>query len=229
VDIEAARAVVDAAGPASSLLAAYGVAVLPSRPADSERAALAAAEELGYPVVVKGAGVEFRHRIDLGAVRLDVGDDKTLRAAYAEVAGRFGPDVLVQPMAQPGVACVIEVLDDPAFGPVLGFGLGGIASDLLGDRAWRTVPLTDEDAIALLAAPRAADLLRGYRGAPTVDAPALVDLLVRVGQLADENPEVKHLVLNPVLAHRTGLTVVHAEVSYGESVRRPDTGPRRLR
>ena len=229
VDSEAARAVVSAAGPASSLLAAYGVSILPTRSANTERTAVAEARALGYPVAVKAAGAEIRHRLDLGAVRLGVNDGKALRAAYTEISARFGPDVLVQPMAPPGVACVIEVLDDPAFGPVLGFGLGGIASDLLGDRAWRTVPLSDADANALLGTPRAAELLRGYRGAPPVDPRALADLLVRVGQLADENPEVKHLVLNPVLAHRSGLTVVHAEVSYGESARRPDTGPRRLR
>jgi hypothetical protein len=180
-------------------------------------------------VAVKSAAPQLRHRLDLGAVRLDVADGKAARTAYAEIAARFGPDVLVQPMAAPGVACVIEVLDDPAFGPVIGFGLGGIASDLLGDRAWRTVPLTDVDAMALLAAPRAAELLRGYRGAPNVDQAALADLLVRLAVLADENPEVKHLVLNPVLAHPEGLTVVHAELFYGGSARRPDTGPRHLR
>ena len=229
VDSDAARAVVSSAGSASALLAAYGVPVLPTRSAHSERSAVSAAKSLGYPVAVKTAGVEIRNRLDLGAVRLGVHDAKALRAAYAEISARFGPDVLVQPMAPPGVACVVEVLDDPAFGPVLGFGLGGIASDLLGDRAWRTVPVSDADATALLGAPRAAELLRGYQGAPPADLVALADLLVRVGQLADDNPEVKHLVLNPVLAHRSGLTVVHAEVSYGESSRRPDTGPRRLR
>jgi acyl-CoA synthetase (NDP forming) len=228
VDTAAGRAVVSAAGPVSQLLAAYGVTVLPTRQAGTERKALAAARALGYPVALKAAGEAIRHRLDLGAVRLDIGNGKAMRTAYQEIAARFGPDMLVQPMAPPGVACVIEVLDDPAFGPVLGFGLGGLASDLLGDRAWRTVPLSDADAAALLNAPRAAELLHGYRGAPPVDTQALAELLVRVGQLADENPEVKHLILNPVLAHGSGLSVVHAELSYGEPSRRPDTGPRRL-
>jgi acyl-CoA synthetase (NDP forming) len=89
-------------------------------------------------------------------------------------------------------------------------------------------PLTDVDAAALVRTPRAAEILYGYRGAAPVDIPALVDLLLRVGLLADENPEIKRLLLNPVLVHTDRLTVVHADVVYGEALTRPDTGPRRL-
>jgi acyl-CoA synthetase (NDP forming) len=106
--------------------------------------------------------------------------------------------------------------------------MGGIATELLGDRAWRVAPLTDVDAAALVRSPRAAEILTGYRGTEPVDVPALIDLLLRVGLLADENPEVKRLLLNPVLVHASGLSVVHAEVVYGEAATRPDTGPRRL-
>jgi acyl-CoA synthetase (NDP forming)/RimJ/RimL family protein N-acetyltransferase len=229
VDTAVAHRVVERQGPAAELLAAYGIRELPTRFADSDRAVLSAARDVGYPVVVKSAGPDLRHRLDLGAVRLDIADSRSLRLAYAEIAARFGPDVLVQPMAPPGVACVVEVVDDPAFGPVVGFGVGGMASELLGDRAWRAAPLTDVDAAALVRAPRAAAMLHGYRGATPVDVAALEDLLIRVGLLADENPAVKHLLLNPILAHPDGTTVVHAEVTYGEPIARPDTGPRRLR
>jgi acyl-CoA synthetase (NDP forming)/GNAT superfamily N-acetyltransferase len=228
VDPSLARAVVAKLGPPGELLSAYGVSVLPTRTARTEREALEAAEDVGYPVAVKAAGPELRHRLDLGAVRLDVLDPTSLRAAYREITARYGPSVLVQPMAPPGVACVIEVVDDPAFGPVVGFGLGGIASHLLGDRAWRVAPLTDADAARMVRAPRATAMLEGYRGAPPVDLAAIEDLLVRMGQLADENPEVDRLLLNPVLAHPSGLSIVHADVSYGDSSPRPDTGPRRL-
>jgi acyl-CoA synthetase (NDP forming) len=152
-----------------------------------------------------------------------------LRQAYAEISARFSPSVLVQPMAPPGVACRVDVVDDPSFGPVVGFGVGGIATDLLGDRAWRVAPLSDVDAAELVRAPRAAALLAGYRGAPAVDLAAIEALLVRVGRLVDENPGVKRLTLNPVLAHTTGLSVIHASVTYGEPAPRPDTGPRHLR
>jgi acyl-CoA synthetase (NDP forming)/GNAT superfamily N-acetyltransferase len=228
VDLEAARGIAAAEGPVDGLLAAYGVSVLPALPASDSRSARAGAERLGYPVALKAAAAHLRHRLDLGAVRLNLADARAVSRAYGQVAAQFGPDVLVQAMAPPGVACVVELVDDPVFGPIVGFGLGGVASDLLGDRAWRTAPLTDIDAAALVRAPRAAALLGGYRGAAPADVAALADLLIRVGQLADEIPQVKRLVLNPVLAHPEGISVLHASVTYGEAAPRPDTGPRRL-
>jgi acyl-CoA synthetase (NDP forming) len=126
------------------------------------------------------------------------------------------------------VGCVIEVVQDSAFGPVVGFGLGGVATELLGDRAWRAAPLTDLDAHALVRAPLAAPMLFGHRGAIGVDAVALEDLLVRVGLLADELPELHSLELNPVLVAPKGLTVLHAAVRLAPPAPRYDTGPRRL-
>jgi acyl-CoA synthetase (NDP forming) len=211
------------------LLAAYGIPVVPSAATSGLDAALAAAQRFGYPVALKAAGRALRHRIDLGAVRLGLSDEASVRAAYAEMAEAFGTDMLVQPMVAPGVACTVEVVEDPAFGPVVGFGLGGVASELLGDRAWRAAPLTGRAAAALVDEPRAAPLLHGYRGAEPVDRQALIDLLVRVGRLADEHPRIRRLSLNPVLARPDGYAVLHAAVEVGDPTPRPDTGPRRLR
>jgi acyl-CoA synthetase (NDP forming) len=212
----------------AALLAAYGVEVLGSVSAVSVDQALAAASELGFPVVLKAADDGLRHRLDLGAVRLDLADEEAVAQAYREVSAQFGQKVLIQRMVAPGVACVVELVTDPTFGPVVGFGLGGVATDLLGDRAWRAAPLTDRDAAELVDEPRAAPLLRGYRGAGAVDRDALADLLVRIGRLADEQPRVHRLRLNPVLARPDGLAVLHASIQVGESEVRPDTGPRRL-
>ncbi|MFG2102302.1 GNAT family N-acetyltransferase [Micromonospora echinaurantiaca] len=212
----------------AGLLAAYGIDVVESVPARSADEAVAAADRLGYPVALKAAAPGLRHRLDLGAVRLDLPDAATLRRAYAEMSPIFGADVLVQPMVPPGVACVVELVEDPAFGPVVGFGLGGVATELLGDRAWRAVPLTDRDAAELVDEPRAAPLLRGHRGAAPVDRGALAELLLRVGRLADEQPRVRSLTLNPVLVRPDGLSVLHATVRTGAAADRPDTGPRRL-
>jgi acyl-CoA synthetase (NDP forming)/GNAT superfamily N-acetyltransferase len=219
----------DGVDASTASLAAYGIDVVPSTTASTVDEAVAAAESLGYPVAVKAAGGALRHRIDLGAVRLGVPDEPTLRRAYAEMAATFGPGVLVQPMVAPGVACTVEMVEDPAFGPVIGFGLGGVASELLGDRAWRAAPLTDRAAAALVDEPRAAPLLHGYRGSAPVDRDALIDLLLRVGRLADEHPQIRSVSLNPVLARPDGLSVLHAQVEQGPAVARPDTGPRRLR
>ncbi|RGC70153.1 Acetyltransferase Pat [Micromonospora sp. MW-13] len=229
IDLAAAQAALraDGADPAG-LLGAYGIDVVPSAPARSADEAVAAAGVLGWPVALKAAAAGLRHRLDLGAVRLDLADEPALRRAYAELAATFGADVLVQAMVPPGVPCVVELVEDPAFGPVVGFGLGGVATELLGDRAWRAVPLTDSDAAELVDAPRAAPLLRGHRGAAPVDRAALAELLLRVGRLADEQPRVRSLTLNPVLARPDGVSVLHAAVRTGAAGARPDTGPRRL-
>ena len=224
VDMERASVATDP----GELLAAYGIGLVPDALVDSAPAALAAATGLGLPVALKAAGLSLRHRIDLGAVRLDLRDADAVRLAYEELADAFGPQVLVQPMVPAGVACVIEMLEDPEFGPVVGFGLGGVATELLGDRAWRAAPLSDRGAEALVDEPRAAPLLHGYRGAAPVDRGALVDLLLRVGRLADEQPRVRSLSLNPVLARPDGLSVLHATLTFGDPGTRPDTGPRHI-
>jgi acyl-CoA synthetase (NDP forming) len=118
-------------------------------------------------------------------------------------------------MAAPGVATVVEVLDDPTFGALVSFGIGGLATELLGDRAYAPVPMTDADAAELVAAPRAAPLLAGYRGSQPVDSAALQDLLVRVSRLAEDLPEVLGLELNPVLVAPHGLAVLSASETAG--------------
>ncbi|MEV6346128.1 GNAT family N-acetyltransferase [Actinoplanes sp. NPDC051851] len=217
-----------AAETTGDMLSAYGIPVVPSTLVHSADAAARAAQGLGFPVALKAAGGGLRHRIDLGAVRLALADPVAVRAAYTELAGTFGAEVLVQTMVAPGVACVIEVVEDPAFGPVVGFGLGGVASELLGDLAWRAAPLTDRAAEALVDEPRAAPLLHGYRGSTPVDRDALIDLLLRVGRLADEQGRVRSLLLNPVLVRPDGFSVLHAAIEFGDPGVRPDTGPRRL-
>jgi acyl-CoA synthetase (NDP forming) len=131
-------------------------------------------------------------------------------------------------MVPPGVACTVEVVEDPAFGPVIGFGLSGVVSELLGDLAWRAAPLTDRAVAALIDEPRAAPLLHGYRGSAPVDRDALMDLLLRVGRLADEHPRIRSLSLNPVLARPDGISVLHTSIELGEPTQRRDSGPRRL-
>jgi acyl-CoA synthetase (NDP forming)/RimJ/RimL family protein N-acetyltransferase len=211
------------------LLLGYGIPVVPSRRASGAQV-VDVASALGLPVALKVATKPWRHRIDLGAVRLNLTSPELVAEAYQELERLFGlgVEVLVQPMVAPGVACVVEVVDDPAFGPVVGFGLGGEAADLLGDRAWRPAPLTDRDAAALVRAPRAAPLLTGYRGSAPVDLDALADLLLRIGRLVDDQPALSSLSLNPILARPEGLAVLHATATFTAPLPRPDSGPRRL-
>jgi acyl-CoA synthetase (NDP forming)/GNAT superfamily N-acetyltransferase len=218
------------AGPETAqLLAAYGLPPQPQRIAATADEAAAAAGELGFPVAVKATSTALRHRQDLGAVRLDLADEAAVRAAAAALAElEPGAPVTVQPMAPPGVATVVEVLDDPSFGALVSFGVAGVATDLLGDRAYAPVPLSDTDAADLVAAPRAAPVLTGYRGAEAVDSAALTDLLLRVSRLAEDLPEVLSLELNPVLVGRDGLAILSARAAVGPPTSRVDPGPRRL-
>ncbi|GHJ49672.1 GNAT family N-acetyltransferase [Catellatospora sp. TT07R-123] len=205
-----------------ALLASYGVEVVGAVRARGA-AEVAAAADVAGAVALKVS--DRPHRIDLGAVRLNVAGPAEARRAYADLEELFGAqvEVLVQPMVAPGVAVVVEVVDDPAFGPVVGFGLGGPVTELVGDRAWRAAPLTDTDAAALVRAPRAFPLLQGC------DLDGLAELLVRVGQLADEAPRLRRLTLNPVLVRGSGLSVLGAAGELADPQPRPDTGPRHLR
>ena len=213
----------------AQLLAAYGRSPQPQRIAATADEAAAAAAELGFPVAVKATSTALRHRQDLGAVRLDLPDEVAVRAAAAALAElEPGAPVTVQPMAPPGVATVVELLDDPSFGALVSFGVAGVATDLLGDRSYAPVPLSDTDAADLVAAPRAAPLLTGYRGAEPVDMAALTDLLLRVSRLAEDLPEVLSLELNPVLVGRDGLAILSARAAVGPPTSRVDPGPRRL-
>ena len=193
-------------------------------------AAVAAAEELGYPVAVKAVGDRWHHRTDLVGVRLDIVTETGVRRAHAELSELTGcEDVYVQRMAPKGVSCVLEVVDDPSFGSLLSFGLSGMATELLGDRAFRAVPVSDQDAAALVRAPRAAPLLTGYRGSEPVRLDALEDLVLRVGRMAEDLPELRSLSLDPVLASAAGAFVTGVRVVLGPPPTRADTGPRRLR
>ncbi len=218
----------------AELLGLAGVEVFESVGVHDADEAVAAARRLGWPVALKSTVPALRHRSDLGGVRLDVHDEAELRADVAQVlalAEGRAPEpgrapLEVQAMAPHGVACVIRSAEDPLFGPVLGFGLGGDTTDLLGDVAWAVPPLTDVDVADMVRAPRSSPRLFGYRGVPPLDVAALEDVLARVSVLADQLPELLHLELNPVVVAEHGAYVLGATARVGVAATRAD-GPRR--
>jgi acyl-CoA synthetase (NDP forming) len=115
-------------------------------------------------------------------------------------------------MASPGVETIAGFVQDPAFGPLVLFGLGGTAVELLGDHATRLAPLTDVDARELVLSLRGSALLTGYRGSPPVDVDALVDVVLRLGRLAEDLPELAEADCNPVMATPRGAMVVDARL-----------------
>lgn len=214
----------------AELLGCYGIEITEFRSVIDEDEAVAAGEELGYPVAVKATGAQWRHRPDLGGVRLDLTGPEATRLAYRALAADSGEPLLhVQKMAAKGIGCVVRVQDDPSFGSLISFGLAGVISDLLGDRAYRVLPLTEDEAVQLIDAPKAAPLLSGYRNAVPVDKSALVDLVQRVSAMADDIPEIRELACEPVLASAHGAQITDARVRLGPEPSKNDLGPRRLR
>ena len=203
---------------AQQLLAWYGIKLLPSRSATGSDAAIEAAAELGWPVALKVAG----------AVRLHLGDADDLAEAWRSLALTSGSQAIVQPMAPRGIDTILEVRDDRSFGSVVSFGVGGLATDLLDDRAYAVVPLTLRDAQDLIKAPKAFPLLTGYGGAPPADLAALADVATRLSRLADELPEVVECALAPMVAAADGAHVLSATIRLAAPIAR-DSGARRLR
>jgi acyl-CoA synthetase (NDP forming) len=175
--------------------------------ADACEAGGLSAEELGYPVVVKTAAPGV-HKTDIGGVALYLRDADAVRTAVE----RIGTPVIVQTFVGGKVELLAGVVQDPMFGPLVAFGPGGALAELIGDAGFRLAPLTDVDADELVAGGKAGRLVAGFRGAPPASASALADLLVRLGRLAEDVPEVAELDLNPVLAGADGCVAVDARV-----------------
>ncbi len=197
------------------LLSCYGIPMIDTRPVTSEEQAVRVAADLGGRVVLKADVPGLIHKSDAGGVRLDLATDQDVRRAYRTLADAFGTglrQVLVQPMVSEGVEVLIGVEHEPVFGPLVVFGLGGVATDVLDDYTARLAPLTDLDAAEMVRAVHAAPLLLGRRGAPAVDVSAVCELLLRVSRLADDLPEVAELDLNPVIAGPGGVSAVDARV-----------------
>jgi acetyl coenzyme A synthetase (ADP forming)-like protein len=211
------------------LLHSFGITTIEARRVQDAGGAAAAADELGYPVVLKVGSARIVHKTDVGGVALGLASRDAAYQAFAEMHGRFGSGMdgaVVQRMTPAGLEVIVGVTQDPLFGPLLLFGLGGVTAELLADRALRILPVTNEDAHELVRALRASPLLFGYRGSPPLDVVALEDLIMRVAQLAQDVPEITEMDLNPIIVHERGVVVVDAKVRYGPA---PSDAPPELR
>ncbi len=213
-----------------ALLGAFALPLAPGTIARTADEAAALAHVIGFPVVAKLSARAIPHKTDLGAVRLNLTSDDDVRRAFADImavartiaAADQIEGVLVQSMIAGGIETIVGVADDPLFGPVVAFGLGGVNVEVIGDVRFRIAPLTDTDADDLLHEIRGLPLLQGYRGHPPADLDALRELLLRVSRLATEVPEIGELDLNPVIALAPGLgcRIVDARVKVRQR-RRP--------
>jgi acetyl coenzyme A synthetase (ADP forming)-like protein len=201
---------------AREVLAAFGLTQPAAIDAATAEAAAAAARSIGFPVAVKLASPTITHKTDVGGVVLDLPDEAAVAQAFADIHARLAArgqaaamaGVTVQPMIPRGVELFVGATRAPGFGPLIGFGIGGVAVELWKDVAFRLHPLTDLDARELLDAIRGKALLDGFRGGPVADRAAVVDAIARVDRLMGALPEVAELDLNPVVALGPGRGVL---------------------
>ena len=201
-----------------ALLASAGLSVVEAVAVTDAPGAVQAARRLGGAVALKLDATDLAHKSDLGGVALGLlGDDVVLDAAVTllEVGRRHGLTVrglLVEPMAPPGVELILGLRRDPQFGPVVLVGLGGTLAEVLDDVAIRLAPLSLMEAQLMLDELRGARVLNGVRGRLPVDRAAVASMLVALGQLGVERPDVLEVDLNPVIASEAGALAVDALV-----------------
>jgi acyl-CoA synthetase (NDP forming) len=187
----------------AEVVATYGLAVPPSGLATSAEAAVALAERLGTPVVLKRVAPGVAHKSDAGGVALGLRDADAVRAAFGRMVGP-GERGFIQRMAGRGMEVIVGAQRDAQFGPLVMFGLGGVYVEALRDVAFRLAPLSEGEAREMVAETAAGRLLAGVRGQPAGDVDAVVRALVGVGQLMADLPCVAEVDLNPLIVGTGG-------------------------
>jgi acetyltransferase len=197
---------------ARDILEAYKLRIPRSELAATAEEAVKLAGEVGYPVVLKVASPDILHKTDVGGVRVGLQSASDVRDAFDLItyrAHRYVPEAhlwgcLVQEMTPAGLEILVGMARDPQFGPLVTLGLGGIYVEVLKDATFRVAPFSRREAGEMLSELRARALLDGVRGAPPVDKEAIVDTLLRIGQLVQDFPEIVELDINPLMVFEQG-------------------------
>jgi len=198
----------------------YGIPVTKFRVALNQKEASKFADEIGYPVVLKIVSPDIIHKSDAGGVMVNLKTSTEVAEGYnkilenikkykadAKIAG-----VLVQEMAPNSIEVIVGAIKDPQFGQTVMFGLGGIFVEILKDVNFRIAPLNVDDAKEMITELKAYPLLKGFRNTPPSDIDTLVSILCNTSRLVMDNPEIKELDLNPVLAYQNGAKTVDARI-----------------
>jgi acyl-CoA synthetase (NDP forming) len=201
-----------------------GIHTIDTKLANSKEEAISISRQFGSPVALKIVSSDIVHKSDVGGVRLGLRTARQVGKAYDDILAAVRQKhpqakiqgIAVQKMAHPGVEVIIGMSKDAQFGPVLMFGLGGILVEVLKDVSFRIVPLAKRDAAEMVREIKGYPLLEGYRGQEAVDVSYLEELLLKVSDFAEQNPEVKELDLNPIFAYSDGAIAVDARVILEE-------------
>jgi acyl-CoA synthetase (NDP forming) len=204
----------------NELLRNAGIPVVETKLARAKKEAIAISKEMGFPVVLKINSPDVVHKSDAGGVRLGLANATQAGKAYDDIMSSIKqayPDaridgVSVQTMAAPGIEVIVGMSKDPQFGPVLMFGLGGILVEVLKDVSFRIVPVTERDAREMIKEIKGYPVLQGYRGQKPASIAALEQLIVKVSQFVEKNPQIKELDLNPIFAYPEKAVAVDARI-----------------
>lgn len=205
---------------AKEILSKAGIPVIKTELARNQKEAVSISKKMGFPVVLKVASPAIIHKSDAGGVKLNLKNSAQVTRAYTEIISaikKIHPyakihGVSVQKMARPGVEVIIGMTKDAQFGPVLMFGLGGILVEVLKDVSFRVVPVSRKDAGEMIREIKGYPILEGYRGQEPVDIVYLEELIVKISDFVEKNPQVKELDLNPIFAYRDGALAVDARI-----------------
>ena len=224
IPTDVARALAEApAGPAPYALSrraleAYGVVFCRERSVTTEDEAVAAADALGYPVIVKADSPGLIHRTEAGAVHLDVRDAETVRKAFRDLRSRLGaPRALIQERMTEGAELLLGARRDPVFGPVVAVGTGGILTEAVRDVSLALAPVGLDEARAIVGEGPRARLLAGVRGRPACDVAPLIEAIVGIGELMAAAARVIEVDVNPVIAAGATAIAVDALLILGDS------------
>lgn len=208
----------------SAVLDLAGIRFAPLKiSAPTPEAAVATAEGMGYPLVLKAQGKGLLHKSDVGGVVLNLGSKEAVFAAASSMIERLAKgghpveQFMLQWQVEGGIEALVGVTSDPSLGPIVVLGLGGVQVELLGDAAFHLPPISDVDAKEMLAHLKANKVFDGFRGMPAGDRDALVDIVCKVSALVEIAPEIRELDLNPikVLPPGEGAVVVDARLRVG--------------
>jgi len=198
------------------ILSAFGLCLPASTTVSDAPGAVEFAKKLGRPVAMKLVAPSALHKSDVGGVALHVEGDKEVRETFKRLMSltNDATGVMVQEMIEGGLEVLVGMTEDPAFGPLIVFGMGGVLVELVGDVAFRLNPVTDLEAAEMVRSIKSAKLLDGYRSTPPADVAALEQVILRVSALAEAVPEISEMDLNPVkvLAPGEGVSLVDARI-----------------
>jgi len=202
------------------ILKQAGILVGETKLAKTSKEAVSLSQKMGFPVVLKIVSPDVVHKSDSGGVKLSINSAAEVKKAYDEILKKVRKQfpyavvhgVSVQKMLQPATEVIVGTSKDPQFGPVIMFGLGGIFVELLKDISFRVIPVEQRDAQEMIQEIKGYPLLQGYRGKEPASIPALVEIILKISKLIEENPQIKELELNPILAYRNKAIAVDARI-----------------